>query len=201
MNLNPFKGPSFNNPADSGMKYLDQIPGTISPYYQPYVNAGQNSLSTLMNQYNTLLTNPGQTMNMLGSGFQQSPGYQFQMNQGMNAANSAAAAGGMLGTGAHQVNSANIASNLANQDYYNYLNKTLGLYGQGLSGTEGLNQMGYGASNELAQSLAGNLMNQAGMAYSGTQNQNQANADQYGRLMGLIGGIGGIGSGLYNKYF
>ena len=176
MNLDPF----FDNPADSGMNYLNQIPGTITPYYQPYIDAGNQSLNTLMGQYNQLLSNPDAIMSMLGGGFQSSPGYNYQYNQAMNAANSAAASGGMLGTQSHQQNASQMASDLANQDYYNYLNHTTGLYNQGLSGMQGINQMGYGASNELAQSLANTLMSQAGMAYKGTANQNQANADFLG---------------------
>src|ERR1700751_3520310 len=106
----------YTNPADKAMPYLDQIPDTIKPYYQPYIDAGQQSLSSLMGQYNTLLSNPGAIMNMAGGGFQQSPGYQFQMNQAINAANNAAASGGMAGTPYHQQNAAGMASNLANQD-------------------------------------------------------------------------------------
>ena len=182
MNLNPF----YDNPADSGMNYLNQIPGTITPYYQPYIDAGNQSLNTLMGQYNNLLSDPGAVMSMAGSGFQQSPGYQYQYDQGMNAANSAAASGGMLGTPYHQQQAASTAEGLANQDYYNFLNHSLGLYNQGLSGMQGINQMGYGASNELAQSLAGNLQSQAGMAYAGQGNQNQANADF---IHGIAGGV------------
>lgn len=199
--MNPFDSPQYTNPADKAMPYLNQIPGQLKPYYDPYINAGQSSLSTLMNQYNTLLNNPGAVMAMAGQGFQQSPGYQFQMNQGMNAANNAAASGGMLGTGAHQVNAATIGSNLANQDYYNYLSKALGLFSQGLAGTEGLNQMGYGASNEYANTLGNNLMNQANMSYAGAQNQNQYNSDNYNRMMGLYGAGAGAATGAYGQFF
>jgi hypothetical protein len=191
MYLNPFSSPDVKNPADAGMKYLNQIPGTITPYYQPYINAGGDALSTLMGQYNSLLNNPGAAMNQMGQSFQQSPGYQFQVNQATNAANNAAASGGMLGTGAHQFNTANMVNNLANQDYYNWLSQTLGLFNQGLAGTQGINQMGYGASNELAQSLGNNLQSQAGMAYQGVANQNQMNADRYNRDMGNLGAIAG----------
>ncbi len=190
----------YTNPANTAMPYLNQVPGTISPYYQPYIDAGNQSLSTLMQQFNTLLTDPGAIMQMAGSGYQQSPGYQYQYNQGMNAANSAAAAGGMLGTPYEQQDAASMANNLANQDYQQYLNQTLDLYGKGLSGEEGIDSQGYNASNELATGLATNLNNQAGLAYNGQVNQNQHNAAMMNALIGggaaaLGGTIGGVVGG------
>jgi hypothetical protein len=201
MNLNPFQSaPEYKNPANEAMPYLDKIPETIKPYYDPYINAGNTSLNSLMQQYQALLSNPGSIMNMAGAGFQQSPGYQFQMDQAMLGGNNAAAAGGMLGTNTHQFNNQSTASGLANQDYYNYLSHALGLYGQGLQGTQGVAQMGYGASNELANSLGNNLMNQGGMAYAGQANQNQANADAYKRNMDAITAGAGFASGLIGAF-
>lgn len=197
MQLNPFSSSFYQNPANSAMPYLNQIPGTITPYYQPYVNAGTDSLASLMGQYQQLLNDPSAVMNKLGSGYTQSPGYQFNYNQGMNAANAAAASGGMLGTSQHQQNAANMASNLANQDYYNYLNQVQGLYGKGLTGEQGTMQLGYGASNELAQSLANNLMNQAGMAYAGQNSQNMANSSLFNQLLGLGSSAAGFLSSLF----
>ena len=169
---------AYNNPATAAMPYMQQIPGVLQQYYSPYANAGQGSLNTLMQQYNTLLNNPQAIMQMAGSGYQQSPGYQYQYDQAMNAQNSAAASGGMLGTPYHQENAATTANDLANQDYEQYLNQTLGLYGKGLEGEQGLNQMGYNASNELATGLATNLGNEGGMAYSGVAGQNAYDAAQ-----------------------
>ena len=200
MNLNPFSKNNFKNPADSAMPYLDKIPETMKPYYDPYIGQGKNALSSLMEQYMGLINNPMGPFNQIGESFQQSPGYQFQYNQGLNAANAAAAAGGMLGTPSHQLNASSMASNLANQDYYNYLSKALQQYqfGKelGLSGLSGINQLGYGASNELANSLGSNLMNQANMQYAGTQHQNQANADMFNSL---LGGATALASGMLFK--
>lgn len=187
-----FGGSSYKNPADAAQGYLNQIPGTITPYYQPFINAGNQSRDVLMGQYGDLVNDPGQKFAQFGQGFQQSPGYQFQYNQGMNAANSAAGAGGMLGTPMHQQNAASMASNLANQDYYNYMNNIMGMYNTGLGGYGNMHQTGYNASNELAQSLAASLTNQAGMAYAGQNNQN---ANKGSGMDNIIGGLtGALGS-------
>lgn len=191
MNLNPFASSNNKNPADSAMQYMKNIPGLIKPIYDPYMQAGKDSLSTLMGQYGSLVKDPGNMFNAFGSGYQSSPGYQFQMNQGMNAANNAAAAGGMLGTPAHQNQSASIASNLANQDFMSYIQSILGMYGQGLSGMSGINQLGYSAANEFGNTLANNELNKANMAFQGQANQNSQNSSLFNNLMGGIGSIAG----------
>jgi hypothetical protein len=185
MNLDPF----YSNPANAAMPYLQQIPGTITPYFQPYIDAGGDSLNTLIKQYQTLLNNPGQVINSAGAGYQQSPGYQYQYNQGINGANAAAAAGGTLGTPEHQQEAASMSSNLANQDYQKYLQQALDLYGQGLKGEQGINHMGFNASTDLAKSLASNLQSEATLGYTGQSGQNMANSQMIGLLASVLGGF------------
>lgn len=180
-------GGGGNNSYDDASKYFNQVPGTISPYFQPYINAGQQALPQLQQQYGNLINDPTGLMNQIGSGYQQSPGYQFQTQQGMNAVNNAAASGGMSGTPANQYNAANMVNGLANQDYYNYLNHGLSQYGAGLQGLSGINQMGYNASDQLAGGLANSLMNQGNLAFSGAASQNQNQGSQWGELFGGIG--------------
>ena len=179
----------MKNPASGAMNYLNQIPGAISPYYQPYINAGQGALGTLTDQYGQLISNPGQMMNQMGAGFQQSPGYQYNVQQSTNAANQAAAAGGMLGSPQEQQQLAQTTSGLADQDYYNYLDHVTGLYGQGLSGMSGINQMGYNASDQMAQTLASVLADQAGLSYSGQSDRNQQIGGSSAGIGALLGGL------------
>lgn len=203
----------YQNPADAGMPYLGQINQMLPSYFQPYINAGNQALpalqqqygqllgqgGNLLNQYGQMMNNPGAIMGKIGAGFQQSPGYQFQVNQALGAANRAAAAGGMAGSPAEQQQIAGTVNQLANQDYYNYLNHGLGIYNQGVQGAAGmygmglqgmgdLARMGYGASANLGEDLASALMSQAQLAYAGQANQNQSQ-------QGALGGIGGLISG------
>jgi|HubBroStandDraft_1064217.scaffolds.fasta_scaffold00305_38 hypothetical protein len=182
------------NPAEAAQPYLEKIPGTIKPYYQPYINAGSSSIPTLQSQFKQLINNPQQLLSNFGQGYEKSPGYQFSVDQATKAANQAAAAGGMVGSPAEQQALAGQITGLANQDYYNYLNKVLGLYGQGLQGYEGLYQGGLTSSNALANLLAENLQNQAGLAYAGQANQNQANGSGWGNL---FSGLAGVASNLF----
>lgn len=181
------------NPYDSASSYYNQIPGNISPYFNPYIQAGQSAMGQLQGQYGNLLSNPMQMYNSVASGYHQSPGFQWQLGQGTNAINNAAAAGGMLGSPQHQQQAGQMATGLANQDYYNYLNGALGsaqgMYGMGLEGLQGINTMGYNASDQLAGGLANSLMNQGNLAFSGQAAQNQSQGQAWGNLFGGLGAI------------
>ncbi len=154
------------NPYDKASPYFQQIPDILKQYMNPYINAGQGAMGQLQGQYGQLVNDPGAMMQKIGAGYKQSPGYQFQLNQGLGAAGNAAASGGMLGSQQHQQQAATVSEGLANQDYYNYLSKALGMYGTGLQGLGDINKMGYGASTGLASGLMGNLQNQGAMAYA-----------------------------------
>lgn len=200
----------YENPADDAEKTLSQIPSTITPYYQPYIDAGSQSLSALGNQYTNLLgnynqlhsaltqmlMNPGGTLNTIGAGYEESPGYSWEVSQGQEAAENAADAGGYAGTPQDQQYQAQMTEGIADQDYDQWLNEVLGvgktglkgvgkMYGAGLNGVEGLNKMGYDASNQLAEGLAQYLNEQAGLEYTSQQNENQHKA--------------GIASGIYGQ--
>jgi hypothetical protein len=171
------------------MPYMNQGANSLGQYYNPYIQAGQQSLGQSQQQYGNLINNPTGMMNQIGSQYHQSPGYQWQLNQGEQAANNAAAAGGMAGSPQHQLYAADIANNLANQDYYNYMGMGLGQYGMGLEGLNSLNQLGYGAANDMATNYAQMLENQAQLAYSGQINQNQSEGGMFGSLLGAAGTI------------
>lgn len=214
--LGTMLGGGGRDPYKQANKYWGQIPGQTQPYYDPYINAGKNALGQLQgeygnllggrqglqDQYNQLMNDPSGIINKIGGQYQQSPGYQFQMDQAMNAATNAAASGGMAGSPQHQQQAATLASNIANQDYQNYLNQGLGLFGQGLQGNMGmygaglagmggLNQMGYGASDQMARIIADMLSQQGQGAFAGQAAKNQAKGQMWGNLGGLAGSLAG----------
>lgn len=180
------------DPSDAANQYLSQMTpqaqGYADRYMQPYINAGMRAMPTLEEQYNNLIKNPTGMMNQIGSTFQQSPGYQWQVDQATRAANNAGAASGMAGSQAEQQNLAQTVNGLANQDYYNYLGHGLNQYQQGLGGLSNINQMGYGASsqamNAMIQAAIQQAMAQSENAYSGAANQNQMRGGAIGSIMG-----------------
>jgi hypothetical protein len=99
--------------------------------------------------------------------FQSSPGYQFQMDQGIKARDASAAAKGMLLSGNHQQELTSFGQGLANQDYNNYENRLQGTYGNyynRLAGVAGLganmNSQSANTSQNQGNTLANMSMNQ-----------------------------------------
>lgn len=191
--LNDFTVPGlfgmFNqqNPADAGMPYLNQIQQQLPGYFDPWINAGKAALPQLQQQYGGLMNDPTGMMNKMGAHFQQSPGYQWQTGQAVDAANRAASAGGMLGTPAEQQSIAGTVGQMANGDYYNYMNHAMNMYGMGLNGMQGMANQGLSASRGLGEDLSQALMSQAQLAYAGQADQNQAKQGMFGNMMGMAG--------------
>ncbi len=204
----------YTNPGDQASKDLSQIPSQAGQYYQPYINAGSQSMSALGNQiasllgggsqlqgaYGSMISNPGGYLNTIGAGYQESPGYQYELQQGQDAVSNAAASGGYVGTPQEQDYMASTTEGLANQDYNDWLNHTMdilkmglggaqGMYNTGFSGAEDINHMGYDASSNMAETIAQSLMQQANLDYASQVNQNQHN-------MGMLGGAIGLTSSL-----
>lgn len=208
----------YQDPSDAASGYLNKLPGMYNSIFNPYMQAGQNALAgmsqyenrgnaagnALMGQYNQMTNDPGGLINKMGSSFHQSPGYAFQTSQALGAANRAAAAGGMAGSPAEQQNIAGVTNQLANQDYYNYLNHAQNVYGMGIQGmqhTEGLGanlgediyNQGANAAGNLAQGLGSAYMSQASNAYSGAINNNQRIGAMIGPMFSGPHGQSGIG--------
>lgn len=155
--------------------YLNQVPETLKSHYGPYEEMGGRAIPALEDQYAQLLHNPEALLNQIGSGHRASPGYQFKTEEATRAANQAAAAAGMLGSPSHQQSLAKTVTGLADQDYYNYLQNALGLYSTGLSGTSGLNQMGYDAASNLGLGESNALLSQANLSHSAGLNEGMIN--------------------------
>lgn len=238
-------GGSGSGNQDPGMGYLNQIAPMLHQEYDPWINngmaqagalngyvqqgqqagqdlsyynnMGQKAGNSLYPQLNNMVNNPSGVMNNIGSTFQQSPGYQWQVNQSLGAANRAAAAGGMAGSMAEQQNIADTTGQLANQDYYNYLNHGLGVYNQGIQGLQNMYGTGVGTAedqyntgaqvgtnmydtgatmaNELAQNLGATYMNQGNMSRTDWLNAQQKQQGQQGAMGGMLGSMGGMFGG------
>lgn len=181
----------YENPADSAMPYLEKISGETKPYYQPYMDAGNESLGTLQDQYNMLIDDPTIMMNKIGANYTASPGYQYNVDQATNSANNAAAAGGYVGSPAEQENLAKSISGIASQDYDTYMNQALQQYGMGLKGEEGINDMGYKANTGYANILDDVYSSEANLNYASQTGKNANSAAKWNNLLKL----GGMGAG------
>lgn len=172
---------------------------------QPFIQSGQNALPALQSQ---LGIGQGGSFNpnaplmapFSASQYQQSPGYGFQMQQGIDAIqNSAAARGGIHG-GNTLKSLDQFGQGLANSDYQqayqNYVNRQQQQYGMlnnlvgsGQNAAAGLG----GLSANVGQSVGSNMIG-AGNALA---------AGQVGSANALTGGLNSLGQGayLYNQNF
>lgn len=203
---------NYKNPAETASPYYDQIPGVAKENYTPFVERGARAGANLENEGNALtgmrpelqtqirqlMQNPGNFLNTVGQGYQESPGVAAQKKAAMDAASRVAAAGGMRGSPMEQEQVAQSVNDIVNQDYNTWMNQALGLqtqgfsagqnmYGKGLGINESLNNTGYNASNEMAQSLMQALMSQGNLAYAGQGNENEEEGDFWGSLLSGAG--------------
>ena len=180
--MNPFSwltgGSSWSNPASAAMPYLQKIPSTITPYYQPYIDTGLQAMNQYFEQVSKLATPGGASdiYNQLGAGYSTSPGAQNAINTSTQQANQVAASSGMFGTPSEQAAVAGKTQAISYDDFNKYMSQMMGLYDTGLQGEKGLTELGYKSSSELASDLAKNLMSEAGLEFAGTQSKNMYNA-------------------------
>ncbi len=172
------------NPSSAAAPYLNKISGANQQYLGPYNQMGQQEGQNLQGQYNQLTSNPGAMFNKIGQSYHQSPGFQFALHQAMMGANNSAAAGGMAGSPQNTQQNMQLATNMGNQDYYNYMQNAMGLYGQGLHGEQGMYGVGAEAGNNMAGNISEALSQQAQNAYNGQAGQNQAQGNSFSNLIG-----------------
>jgi hypothetical protein len=139
----------------------------------PWLTAGAGALSQM-----TALTQPGaDVQGWLSS----QPGYQFGMNQGINALSSRAATAGLLNSGANLKNISMFAQDYAGTKFGEHWNRLAGLAGVGQTATGQIGQAGQNYASQFGQNAlaAGNAR---ASAYQ-QQGQNTQN---------MLGGLAGI---------
>ncbi|CEG60967.1 hypothetical protein [Legionella micdadei] len=182
---------AYTNPATNAMPYLTQIPSATVPFMAPYYSEGINAIPTLRGEYGALLQNPGGKVNEIGASFHESPGFKFALQQALQGAGHKAAAEGMYGSPEHEQRAMELAINLANQDYYNWIDRALPLYNQGLGGEQGFYTGGLQSGTNIADMIAQTLAQQGQLSYAGQQNLNQLNAARQNAKWNAIGqGLG-----------
>jgi len=139
---------------------LDDIATMYKNMYNPYIQAGYQSLSDLQDKYGQLM-DPTQHMADIMGHYQESPYAQTQQNELQRALGSTAAAGGFSGSPYHQHQVAQNVQNVLSKDMQNYLKDALGIEQEGISGEQGLEQQGLQSTQQLAEALGG-IMGQQG---------------------------------------
>lgn len=161
---------------------------------QPFLNVGGNALYSLGNLFGVGSGAPG--TGVAGSGgagqvssalqtFQNSPEYQFALNQGTQALDRSAASKGLLESGAQLKDAQAYGQGYASQQFNNYFNQLASLAGIGQAATTATGQFGQQASN---QSQA-DILNAGAARASGFTGAGNANA------AGIVGSANALNSG------
>ena len=143
----------------------------------PFMSLGTNAIPFLQN---ALGIGPGGSGQINPTQFIASPGYQFQMQQGLQGVNAAAAARGGVNSGNTMKALTSFGQGLAGQNFQQYLNNLYQTIGGGQNAAASLG--GFGAS---AAQAAGNFGVGAGNAQA---------AGTVGSANALSGGLGSLTS-------
>ena len=197
------------NPADAAMPYLNQIPGTIQPLYNPFIQQGQSAYNTMSPQLNQMAQDPTAFLEAMMQGYQPSRGYQLRRDEAQRAAGNSAAAGGMRGSINDITNQSRLTDALLGEDMQQWLQNLMGIQGMGMQGLGQFYNAGYGASGNLASDMSNLLGTQAQLAFQGQSQKNQNKKDMIGGIAKGIGAVAGmpfgpagstVGSTLMSKF-
>ena len=203
----------------NALNYQQQTTAFNQQQQLPYITAGQSALGTqqdLINDYNGEMVPYMQQLAaatpkpMTEANLVQTPGYQFNLSQGLESTQNSAAARGLGVSGAAMKGAATYATGLADSTYQNQFNNQQTLYGDAgtaLNSALAFNNQLYNQNAQQA-TLGGNVAVQAGtQANQGAQNAantiNSGGAAQGAASIAqgnaYAGGINGIGNSIANS--
>jgi hypothetical protein len=185
-------GTGFLNSGMTGSKdALATAKGEFLPLSQMY-NKGASLYGDALG-----INGAAGTANAQGA-FTSSPGYQWQVSQGMDAINRRRAAGGMLNSGNADIDALTYGQGLAKQDYGSWLAGLQGLNSNALTTAGAMSGVDTGLAN-LYQTDATNRIGLQGNVTSGdaAANDLQAQGEATGakNLLGGVLGLGALGVG------
>jgi hypothetical protein len=171
---------------------------------QPYINQGDNANSMLNSQLSSL-TSP---VSMTEAQLEGTPGYQFNLTQGLKATQNSAAARGLGVSGAALKGASTYATGLADSTYQNQFNNAItnkqlaynmlsGQQGLGENAAAGVGNAGINTGNSIASNTigAGNASAAASIS-SGNAVGNAANSAVQGYTLNNL--LGGNNSGYFS---
>lgn len=199
--------------AQNALNNQNQVWGQVQNYFSPYVNAGNSAISNYSSQLPGLanstqnIQTPGTYQSFNPSDLAATPGYQFTLNQGLQATQNGFSSQGLNNSGAATKGAAQYASGLAsntyNQQLQNYMQQQGQQYNQGLSNanfslnqnqtTANMLQNAAGLGQNAVSSLSGAGLGSAQQVNNLlTQQGNAAAAGTIGQANALSGGLNSL---------
>lgn len=166
--------------------------------YAPYREVGYNALGKLASMYGVGPAGGAASGAPPDGGFTASPGYQFRLDQGVQAAERSAAARGSLASGGTMKAIQRYGEGLAASEYDNYVSRLAQLAGVGQAATGSTTQAGQTASQTISNAL-GNAGAARASSYANTGSAINGTANNLAALY-LYNRGGGFGAGNVNAY-
>lgn len=190
--------------ASAQKSATDKASNTQEKMYQqtradllPYNTSGQNALNTLNGQLPTL-TSP---ITMDQATLQRTPGYQFNLTQGLKSVQNGAAARGLGNSGAAMKGAASYATGLADSTYQNQFNNANINQTNAYNRLMGISQLGENAAaqtgaygTQTAQNIGNNTIqggNATAAGYLGAANSLSNGVNNYLMYNALTNGLYG----------
>ncbi len=154
----------------------------IAAGYQPYANSGQQANTAYSN---AMGLNGAEGYNQAMQQFRTGPGYQFQMDQGLDALNRTAAARGGLASGNNSVDLMKYAQGMADQSWQQNLGNLNNQANMGMQATNGIANAKQGQA-QLAMnygSQGAQLAQGYGTQMAGINNTLAGNETNYGNTV------------------
>lgn len=196
--LNAFKKEGmgyFDKGLQGGLASLDAARAA----YQPYADRFSSGTDLYLD---SLGVNGPEGNARAASAFQTNPGYDFMVNQSLDALDRRAASRGLLGSGNTSIDTMKTVTGYANQAYGDWQNRLGGLINPGMAAASGIAGVETGRAGlygddararvNLGQNIVGGVNNQATQA---------ANAEMQGgaNLWGLGLNLASLGTGLLGR--
>lgn len=135
-------------------------------------------------------------LNAVGTTYQQSPGYQFALDQGTQQINRGAASRGMLGSGNTSADLIDYATGAANKDYNSWLGNLNAAIGTGIGTNDNLANLATGtatAKTGIAGDVASGTMGANNQVAKGQQQNDAGLSNLLGTIVGTAGKFIGYG--------
>lgn len=151
-----------------------------------YVAPGTQPAATTAPAPNAIQS-PGNIPMTAAAGFQETPGYQFQVQQGTQGVLNSLSALGMKNSGKALKSLDTFTQGVANQEYGNWLNRIAGVAGMGQQQTNATNTLSQNAATNIGQTFQDQGQARAS-GYVGQANAWSNGFNQVGNALGQIGG-------------
>jgi hypothetical protein len=192
----------YDNLRSSGNAILDRgradSLATLDPargYYDPLAGLGTKYGSATSLYLDSVGARGAEGSARAQNAFQAGPGYQFTLDQGLNAINRRRAASGMLNSGNADVDALNYGTGLANQTYGDWQNRLAGFVNPELSATSGASSGRAGIASSIANAIGADTAARLGLEQGITQGQAGVNTARAANDVALGNTLAGLYTG------